>query len=352
MRGCVVSSPAMRTSALDYDLPADLIAQYPSEKRDASRLLIVDRSRDSIREDVFRNFPSYLGTNDCVVVNDSRVVRARLKGRKSSGGAVEIFLLREVSRGRWEALVRPSGRLKPGSRVELGDRVTVTATVEELLENGNRVVRFDDADVLEIMERTGETPLPPYIRRESPDARDAERYQTIYARAPGAVAAPTAGLHFTDSVLGSLREKGVPVVGLTLHVGYGTFKPVQSDELGEHRVDAEDYLFPKSTADSLNTARAQGGRVVAVGTTSVRTLETRCVDGRFSPGEGKTDVYIYPPYSFGGAEVLLTNFHLPRSSLLALVCAFGGTDLVLEAYRHAVAEKFRFYSYGDAMLIL
>ena len=224
----MVSSPAMRTSEIDYELPSELIAQYPKEKRDESRLLILDRSAETIREDVFLNLPDCLDTGDCLVMNDTRVVRARLTARKPTGGRVEIFLLRETEPGRWEALVRPSSRLKPGTRVEVGSgEGVVGASVEDRLEGGLRVVRFEDAKVLELMEETGEVPLPPYIHRDSQDPRDADRYQTVFARAPGAVAAPTAGLHFTESVFESLLKSGVNTAFLTLHVGYGTFKPIQ-----------------------------------------------------------------------------------------------------------------------------
>lgn len=340
----------MKTSALDYALPEALIAQYPADRRDASRLLVLDRAAESITEDTFRNLGAYLLRGDCLALNDTRVIRARLHGVKPSGGRVEIFLLHELSPGTWEALVRPSKRVKPGTVVRIAE--TVEATVHEELPGGRRRVAFNDPDVLALLEASGEVPLPPYIQRESPDVQDAERYQTVYARQPGAVAAPTAGLHFTDAVFESLEAAGVRRAALTLHVGYGTFKPVQVDELDAHRVEPEEFAVSEETATLLNDTRAAGNRVVAVGTTSTRVLETQYRDGAFHAGTGTTDRYIYPPYTFGAVDALLTNFHLPRSSLLALVCAFAGTEFTLRAYAHAIEKGFRFYSYGDAMLIV
>ncbi len=340
----------MKTSELDYDLPEELIAQRPSEKRDEARMLILDRTPGTIREDVFRNIAAYLQPGDCLVLNDTRVIRARLHGHKPTGGKVEIFLLREDAPGVWAALVRPSARVKPGTRVRLaGD---FEASVEEVLPNGRRRVRFDVPDVLRRLEDVGEIPLPPYIRREHPDDTDATRYQTIYARTPGAVAAPTAGLHFTGEVFESLARAGVRRTSLTLHVGYGTFRPIETEDLEDHVVEAEAFTFPEETAQALDTVRAEGGRVVAVGTTATRVLETQYAGGAFHPGHGWTNRYIHPPYAFRAVDVLQTNFHLPRSSLLALVCAFAGVEFVLEAYRYAIERHFRFYSYGDAMLIL
>ena len=340
----------MKTSELDYDLPEELIAQHPCEQRDESRLLVLDRARGSMRVDVFRNVAAYLRAGDCMVLNDTRVIRARLHGRKPTGGQMEIFLLHEDSPGRWDALVRPSAKVKPGTPVRITE--AVEATVHEVLPGGRRRVAFDDPDVLRLLEEAGEVPLPPYIRRDEPDRSDLTRYQTVYAAEPGAVAAPTAGLHFTEEVFRSLDEAGVRRARLTLHVGYGTFRPIQTDDVASHTLEAEQFDFSPETADSLNVTRAAGGRVVAVGTTSTRVLETQYREGRFEPGQGATAHYIYPPYEFGAVDVLQTNFHLPRSSLLALVCAFAGTEFVREAYQLAIKERFRFYSYGDAMLIL
>lgn len=339
----------MHISELDYELPEERIAQQPCEQRDASRLMVIDRAERTIRTDVFRNVSAYLRAGDCLVLNQTRVIRARLHGRKLSGGAVEIFLLHEESPGCWEALVRPSARVKPGAAVVVAG--ALRAVVEDVLHEGKRRVRFETENVLGALEEVGEIPLPPYIHRDSPDAHDLTRYQTIYAAAPGAVAAPTAGLHFTDEVFKSLDAAGVRRVSLTLHVGYGTFKPIQAETVQAHTLDPEDFVFPAETAAALNETRANGGRVVAIGTTATRVLETQFVDGAFREGSGATNAFIYPPYTFRGVDMLQTNFHLPRSSLLALVYAFGGTELLRAAYRRAIDEQFRFYSYGDVMLI-
>jgi len=347
-RGIV--SFSMKTSDLDYDLPKDLIAQHPCERRDESRLLVLDRTNGSFRLDRFRNLAGYLRGGDCVVLNDTRVIRARLKATKATGGHVEIFLLREIRAGSWTALVRPSSRVAPGTRVSVGE--AVEAVIGEVLPNAQREVVFDTPDVLQVLERVGEIPLPPYIHRKQPEDSDLTRYQTVYACMPGAVAAPTAGLHFTEQVFDSLMDKGIGHTYLTLHVGYGTFKPITADTIEEHTVDAEEFCFPPESAELLNRTRRSGGRVVAVGTTASRVLETQYQGDLYQPGEGLTGLYIYPPYRFRGVDALLTNFHLPRSSLLALVFAFAGKDLVMNAYRRAIEERFRFYSYGDAMLIL
>lgn len=340
----------MKTSELYYELPEDLIAQRPADRRDASRLLVLNRADGSMRSDVYRNVAQYLRAGDCMVLNRTRVIRARLKGRKASGGQVEVFLLTERAPGLWEALVRPSAKVKPGTVVRVGD--ALRATVGAVLPEGRREVRFDTADVLGDLERAGEVPLPPYIKRDHAEPSDSERYQTIYAALPGAVAAPTAGLHFTPEVFASLDAAGVRRAGLVLHVGYGTFKPIQVEDVAEHHLEPEEFDFPEETARLLDETRARGGRVVAVGTTCTRVLESQYRDGRYVPGRGRTGHYIFPPYTFNAVDALQTNFHLPCSSLLALVCAFAGTEFVLEAYRYAVRERFRFYSYGDVMLIL
>lgn len=340
----------MLTSELDYELPPGLIAQHPAEPRDASRLLVLDRASGGIQLDVFRNIGAYLRTGDCLVMNDTRVIRARLRARKPSGGHVEIFLLRERSPGLWTALVRPSARVKPGTAVRIAE--ALDAVVGDVVQDGQRLVRFDTTDVVDRLEKIGEIPLPPYILRSRPDSSDLTHYQTVYAQAPGAVAAPTAGLHFTPETLAALDRAGILRATLTLHVGYGTFKPITADALEDHRVDSEDYAVSKESAALLNRVRAEGGRIVAVGTTSARVLETCFRGGAFFAESGETGLYIHPPYTFRAVDALQTNFHLPRSSLLALVCAFAGKDRTFEAYRLAIREKFRFYSYGDAMLIL
>jgi len=339
----------MHISELDYDLPEELIAQHPCERRDASRLLVVDRAAGSLRVDTYRNVAAYLRAGDCMVLNRTRVIRARLRATRPTGGAAEIFLLHETAPGAWEALVRPSAKIAPGTRVSVGP---VSATIEERLGNGRRRVVFETPDVIAVLEQSGAVPLPPYIRRAHSDPADADRYQTIYAREPGSVAAPTAGLHFTDEVFASLDAARVRRATLTLHVGYGTFSPIRTERVDDHALDPEPFDLSEETADTLNATRAAGGRVVAVGTTSTRVLETQYIDGRFRAGSGETAHYIYPPYTFRAVDALQTNFHLPRSSLLALVYAFGGADLVREAYRFAIAERFRFYSYGDVMLLV
>lgn len=340
----------MNTSDLDYTLPERLIAQRPADRRDASRLLVVDRARQSFQEDVFSNIGRYLRVGDCLAVNDTRVIRARLRGTKTTGGKVEIFLLRERAAGRWEALVRPSAKLKAGSRVNLPGGLSAEAGA--ILPEGRREVVFDRPDVLAIMESAGEIPLPPYIARDREDPADAERYQTVYNRAPGAVAAPTAGLHYTESLLAELEAKGVRRCALTLHVGYGTFKPISVAQLEDHTVDEEEYEVTPATAAMLNDSRNSGGRIVAVGTTSARVLESCVRTGIIESGTGRTALYIYPGYAFRTIDALQTNFHLPRSSLMALVAAFAGPKLILEAYQYAVSKEFRFYSYGDTMLIV
>ena len=340
----------MKTTDLDYTLPDAQIAQQPLAQRDASRLLVLDRAARTWREDVFRNIADYLASGDCLVLNDTRVVRARLRGHKESGGAVEIFLLREEAPGTWAALVRPSAKVKEGARIQLA--AGLSAQVLDRLPNGQRRVTFDNPDVLRVMEAVGELPLPPYIHRDTQDPGDLTRYQTVYAAQPGAVAAPTAGLHYTPEVFAALDAKGIRRAQLTLHVGYGTFKPISADDLSEHKVDAEWFDLPEAAARLLNETRAAGRRVVAVGTTACRVLETQWRNGTYHAETGETEKYIYPPYTFGGVDALQTNFHLPKSSLLALVTAFGGTDFVMDAYRHAVATGFRFYSYGDVMLIV
>ena len=340
----------MKTEELNYTLPEALIAQHPSEKRDASRLMVVYRDTGCIKTDTYRNVADYLRQGDCMVLNNTRVIRARLLGRKETGGRVEVFLLREETPGTWIALVRPSAKVRQGSRVLFA--AGLSAIVKNPLPDGYREVQFDVPDVIGHLEEAGEIPLPPYIKRESAEPNDAQRYQTIFAAHPGAVAAPTAGLHFTEDAFARLDAKGVKREFLTLHVGYGTFKPITANTLEEHTVDGEEFEFPEETAQSLNQVRIAGGRIVAVGTTCSRVLETQYRDNAYQAGSGITNHYIFPPYRFQAVDVLQTNFHLPKSSLLALVCAFAGRELVMEAYSKAIKEGFRFYSYGDVMLIL
>jgi len=344
-----------RTADFDYPLPENLVASHPAERRDESRLLVLDRATGSLADRRFSDLPGYLAEGDALVVNDTRVFPARLTGRKPTGARAEILLLGPVAGDgeprAWKALVRPGGKLKPGRSVEVGDGFAVV--VEDSYADGSRRVRLEgDGDPWDLIERYGEVPLPPYIRRPS-DELDRERYQTVYARERGSVAAPTAGLHFTVGLLEQIEARGVSVVRLTLHVGVGTFRPVDAERPEDHHMHAERYRLSGAAARLLNRARAGGSRIWAVGTTSVRTLETAVSDdGTFEASEGWTDLFIRPPHRFLGVDGLLTNFHLPRSTLLMLVAAFAGRDRVLEAYRHAVDLGYRFYSYGDAMLVV
>jgi S-adenosylmethionine:tRNA ribosyltransferase-isomerase len=342
----------MRISDFDYHLPEELIAQAPLAERDASRMLVVDRRSQTWTDSSFHSFANYLEPDDVVVINNTRVIPARLLGhRRGSGGRVEVFLVRQLDENDWEALVRPGGRLRSGSIVDFGERLSA----EILSDPGSelRCVRFTcDASFDEVLARLGSTPLPPYIKRTVTSDEDRERYQTIYARQAGAIAAPTAGLHFTLDVLASIRQI-CTVAEITLHVGYGTFEPVRVDELDQHAVSGERYEIDKVAARAINAARAGGGKVIAIGTTTVRALESACNNsGEVMAQQGEATLTILPGYQFRAIDRLLTNFHLPRSSLLLLVSAFAGKDLVLGAYKHAVDQRYRFYSYGDCMLIL
>jgi S-adenosylmethionine:tRNA ribosyltransferase-isomerase len=348
---------------LDFDLPDELIAQQPADRRRDARLMALDRKAGTIAHRGIADLPGLLREGDLLVVNDTKVIRGRLQSRRESGGAVEIFLLSpegepsvEGREETWLALARPSKRLREGDAYDVGEGVT--ATLLRAHGEGRWTVRLASAagPVEPARERAGEIPLPPYIRRAPGDARladDAERYQTVYARMAGSVAAPTAGLHFDPELLGEIAAMGVRVARVTLSVGYGTFSPIRTDSVEAYEIHAERYRLSRETADAVAETRAGGGRIVAVGTTSVRTLETCAVPGRLvAPGEGETRLFIHPGgRSFEVVDAMLTNFHLPKSSLLALVMAFGGIDLVRSAYASAVAERYRFFSYGDAMFV-
>jgi S-adenosylmethionine:tRNA ribosyltransferase-isomerase len=351
----------MRISDFDFELPEELIAQHPLERRDASRMLVVERARGAWRDSSFSELPAELKAGDALVVNNTRVFPARLVGRREpTGGRVELLLIRRLGAAGadvWEALARPARRLDAGARVAFGDG-RLRAEVTGVPGGGpERVVRFEcEGDFDALVEEFGRMPLPPYIKREREDLaardEDRERYQTVYAERRGAIAAPTAGLHFTPRVLDELRARGVRLAEATLHVGYGTFAPVRAEDLKDHSVAAERFEIEAGAARTINDARASGGRVVAVGTTTVRALESATDPrGRVRPGRGETGLTITPGYEFRAVDALLTNFHLPRSSLLVLVAAFAGRELALEAYRHAVRARYRFYSYGDCMLI-
>jgi S-adenosylmethionine:tRNA ribosyltransferase-isomerase len=345
----------LRTADFDYELPERLIAQRPAPARDESRLLILDRGARTIADRRFPDLLARLEPGDALVLNDTRVFPARLIGRKPTGAAAEVLLLAPLpgdDSGRdWEAIVRPGGKLKPGREVVVSEALRVR--ILDSTPDGGRIVRLEgEGDPMALVERYGSVPLPPYVQRAA-DADDRERYQTVYARSVGSVAAPTAGLHFTPELLSAVADAGVTVVRVTLHVGLGTFRPVEVEDPGEHELHAERWRMSPECAAKLNATREAGGKVWAVGTTSARVLETVVTsEGRFRPGEGWTDLYIRPPHRMLGVDGLLTNFHLPRSSLLMLVSAFAGREFVLDAYRHAVREEYRFYSYGDAMLIL
>jgi len=349
------SDPGLSTSEFDYDLPSRLIAQRPAPLRDDSRLLVLDREAGTLADRRFPDFLEYPAPGDVLVLNDTRVFPARLLGRKPTGAAAEVLLLNPLpgdTPGRnWEALVRPGGKLKPGRLVVVSDELQVR--IEDSTPDGGRVVHLEgEGDPFELIERFGQVPLPPYVQRPA-DPEDRERYQTVYADAVGSVAAPTAGLHFTTELLRAAVASSVHIARVTLHVGPGTFRPVDVEDPREHILHSERWEMTPGTARLLNDVRDSGDRIWAVGTTSARVLETTVrSDGRFVPGSGWTDLYILPPHEFLGIDGLVTNFHLPRSSLLMLVSAFAGTELVMQAYRHAVRQEYRFYSYGDAMLIL
>jgi S-adenosylmethionine:tRNA ribosyltransferase-isomerase len=353
----------VRTADFDYSLPPELVAQHPAARRDESRLLVLDRGTGGtgerppadaaarVRHLRFRDFPSLLEPGDVVIVNDSRVIPARLVARRAGGGAAEVLLVSRQEKGEWRALVRPGARLRPGAVLSLGesDRIEVRSR----LDAGERLVRLvGDGGDLAIIARHGRIPLPPYIAREPTD-QDAERYQTVFARRPGSIAAPTAGLHFTDEILDQISARGAGRFHLTLHLGPGTFRPVTAADPSRHRLDEEVFEIPEATARAINEARADRRRVWAVGTTCVRALESVAGrDGSVKSGPGRTSLLILPGYTFRVVTRLLTNFHLPRSTLLMLVCAFAGRERVLAAYHEAIRERYRFYSYGDAMAVL
>ncbi|HEX5704693.1 MAG TPA: tRNA preQ1(34) S-adenosylmethionine ribosyltransferase-isomerase QueA [Pyrinomonadaceae bacterium] len=345
----------MQISDFDYELPEELVAQHPLLERDASRMLVVDREHQTQTDEQFASLPKYLRAGDCLVLNNTKVFPARLMGeRVPSGGTTEVLLLREVEPNLWQVLARPARRLRIGARISFGNG-RLQATVTAANEDGTRLIQFEPRDdFLNLIAEVGQPPLPPYIRREGAvDAEDRERYQTVYARESGAIAAPTAGLHFTPKVLDEIKNAGVSIAEITLHVGYGTFEPVRVEEVSEHRVLPEMFSITAEAAEIINRARASGGRIIAVGTTTTRALESAVsVDGEITPGSSTADLTITPGYEFRMVDALVTNFHLPRSSLLLLVSAFAGREPALAAYRHAVSERYRFYSYGDCMLII
>ena len=339
----------LKTSDFDFQLPEELIAQTPLERRDASRLLTLDKTTGAVGHRHFYELPRSLRPGDCLVLNDSRVLPARLIGHRPTGGACEVLLL--VNRGEdlWECLVRPGRKLKPGAQVIFGDG-QLTATVEEELDDGKRAVRFHYRGIfLEILEQLGKMPLPPYIKAE---LADQERYQTVYSKVMGSAAAPTAGLHFTPELLAQIQGMDIKVCYVTLHVGLGTFRPVKAEDIQDHEMHSEFCMIPQETADIINETKRRGGRVICVGTTSCRTVESFAAeDGTMSEQSGWTNIFIYPGYRFKVLDALVTNFHLPQSTLIMLVSALAGREHVLAAYEEAVRERYRFFSFGDAMFI-
>jgi S-adenosylmethionine:tRNA ribosyltransferase-isomerase len=345
----------MNVSDFHFDLPDDLIAQYPASERDGSRLMVLNRADQHIAHQEFRDISALLRAGDCLVLNETRVFPARLHGfRPGSGGAVEILLLRPLG-DCWEAMVRPGRRLREGTEVAFAGSSQM-AVVEAVLDSGHRRIRFSgEGSLADLLAAQGHIPLPPYIRREDTE-EDRERYQTVYAQVDGSVAAPTAGLHFTPELLNQIQDKGVSIARVVLHVGPGTFKPVTAVDVRDHKMDEEFWEVGELAAETVNRTRRNGGRVVAVGTTSVRTLETAAVSGasgwHLSAGSGWTRLFIYPPYELKLVDAMVTNFHLPESTLLMLISALAGRDFVMRAYLEAVSKRYRFYSYGDAMFIV
>ncbi|MGE4277162.1 MAG: tRNA preQ1(34) S-adenosylmethionine ribosyltransferase-isomerase QueA [Lawsonibacter sp.] len=339
----------MKTSDFDYHLPEELIAQTPLERRDTSRLMTLDKKTGRTGHCHFYDLPGFLKPGDCLVLNDSRVLPARLIGHRPTGGICEVLLLVDKGDGVWECLVRPGRKLKPGAQVIFGEG-QLTATIEAEVEDGKRLVRFHYQGIfLELLEQLGKMPLPPYIKEE---LSDNERYQTVYSKVMGSAAAPTAGLHFTPELLQQIREMGVKVCYVTLHVGLGTFRPVKAEELQDHEMHAEFCIIPQKTADVINETKKNGGRVICVGTTSCRTVESFAAeDGTMTERSGWTNIFIYPGYKFKVLDALITNFHLPQSTLIMLVSALAGREHVLAAYEEAVKEGYRFFSFGDAMFI-
>lgn len=339
----------MKTSDFNYELPQELIAQTPLERRDASRLMTLDRKTGEVGHLHFYDLPTLLRPGDCLVLNNSRVIPARLIGRRETGGVTEVLLLIDRGDKTWECLVRPGKKCRPGTKINFGEG-KLTATVEKVLDGGNRLIRFDyDGIFMEILEELGKTPLPPYIKEE---LQDSERYQTVYSKVSGSAAAPTAGLHFTPELLDQIQNMGVGLAYVTLHVGLGTFRPVKEEDIEEHDMHSEYCMISQDTADLINNTRKSGGRVICVGTTSCRTIESWAAeDGTLKESAGWTDIFIYPGYKFKIMDGLITNFHLPESTLIMLVSAFAGRENVLNAYKIAVDNKYRFFSFGDAMFI-
>jgi S-adenosylmethionine:tRNA ribosyltransferase-isomerase len=343
----------MQITDFDYNLPEELIAQNPPEKRENSRMLVLDRVQKNFKDEYFYNCPNFLRETDVIVLNNTKVFPARLFGESETGAKIELFLVQETGDQIWETLARPARRLRTGKKINFGEGLT--AEVLDKTEEGRVVVKFNaEKEFDQILDKIGQIPLPPYIKREDGSLdKDRERYQTVFAKERGAIAAPTAGLHFTPEILNEIKNKGIEIVEITLHVGYGTFEPVRVEDLSEHTVMSERFEISQKTAETLNKAKGENRRIIAIGTTTTRALET-CIskNDKFISGKQIADLTITPGYKFKAIKGLLTNFHLPQSSLLVLVSTFGGYKFIMDAYKHAVESKYRFYSYGDCMLIL
>lgn len=342
----------MKVDLFDFHLPEELIAQVPLQNRTDSRLMVLDKDSGEIKHEVFKHVIEYLREGDCLVLNDTKVLPARLFGvKKDTGAKIEVLLLKQLEGDQWETLIKPAKRVKEGTEIVFGEGL-LTAVCTGTSDHGGRILDFKYEGIFyEVLDQLGEMPLPPYIKEQ---LEDRDRYQTVYAREPGSAAAPTAGLHFTDSLLKAIKEKGVHIAFITLHVGLGTFRPVSVDDVLEHDMHSEFYIVTEGTARLLNEVRNKGGRIITVGTTSTRTLETiaSANDGRFIEGSGWTNIFIYPGYEFKAIDGMITNFHLPKSTLIMLVSALAGREHVLHAYQTAVTERYRFFSFGDAMLII
>lgn len=340
----------MKVSDFNYELPEELIAQHPYDKRDEARLMVLDRDNKKIEDKVFRDVIDYLEPGDCLVINNTKVIPARLYGKKDTGAKIEFLLLNRIEGDFWEVMVRPGNKLKPGTKAEFGDGI-LKAEILEILDGGNRKVKFEyDGIFNEILDKIGLMPLPPYIKET---LKENDKYQTVYAKYDGSAAAPTAGLHFTEELLEKIKEKGIEVANVTLHVGIGTFRPVKVENIEEHNMHSEHYYIKEEDAEKINKAKKEGHRVIAVGTTSCRVLESVADEnGLVKEIEGDTNIFIYPGYKFKCLDCLITNFHLPESTLIMLVSSLAGRDFIMDAYNHAVEEKYNFFSFGDAMIIL
>ena len=339
----------MKVTEFNYDLPEELIAQHPYDKRDEARLMVLDRENKTIENKIFKDVIDYLNPGDCLVINNTKVIQARLYGKKETGANVEFLLRNRIENDTWEAMVRPGRKLLPGTKVIFGDGL-LKATVQEILDGGNRKVEFEyDGIFNEILDEIGMMPLPQYIHES---LEDKDKYQTVYAKYEGSAAAPTAGLHFTPELLDKIKEKGIEIANVTLHVGIGTFRPVKEENIEDHDMHSEHYYIKKEDAEKINKSKRNGNKVVAVGTTSCRVLESIANnEGYVEETEGDTSIFIYPGYKFKCIDALITNFHLPESTLIMLVSALAGKDFILEAYNKAVSEKYKFFSFGDAMII-